>query len=173
MIAALCSTDAKSCYDRVIHWIAMIAMRRIGVPNEPLNSLFETIQKAVHSIAIENNLSKDVYDAAELKKPIHGLGQGNGAAPMIWVMVSAILVKILQKKGHGLQLLSALSNTLTSVTGFMFVDDLDLVESSISPWADDTSITQRMQSTVSRWAGILRASGGKLEPSKSFWYLAK
>lgn len=88
-------------------------------------------------------------------------------------MVSATLVKILQKKGHGLQLMSALSNTLTSVTGFMFVDDLDLVESSISPWADKTTITQKMQGTVSRWAGILRASGGKLEPSKSFWYLAK
>lgn len=28
-----------------------------------------------------------------------------------------------------------------------------------------------MQDTVDQWAGILRASGGTLEPNKSFWYL--
>lgn len=133
VIAALCSTDAKSCYDRVIHWVAMLAMMRIEVPYEPLKSLFETIQQAVHLIVIENNLSPDSYDVAKLKISIHGLGQGNGAAPMIWVMVSAVIILIMKKKEHGVQLTSALSKEVASIVGFMFVDDFDLVEAFESP----------------------------------------
>ena len=32
----LCSNDAKSCYDRIVHSIAILAMRRMGMPIQPV-----------------------------------------------------------------------------------------------------------------------------------------
>ena len=32
----LCSNDAKSCYDRIVHSVAALAYKRIGVPKPPL-----------------------------------------------------------------------------------------------------------------------------------------
>ena len=34
----LCSNDAKSCYDRIIHSIASLAMQRLGLPFSPMKS---------------------------------------------------------------------------------------------------------------------------------------
>jgi hypothetical protein len=43
---ALCSNDAKSCYDRIVHWIASLCLRRIGLQKEPSFEMFKTLQKA-------------------------------------------------------------------------------------------------------------------------------
>ena len=47
---ALCSNDAKSCYDRVIHSIACLAYRRLGVPSPPVLSMLTTIKTMKHYI---------------------------------------------------------------------------------------------------------------------------
>ena len=38
--AAWCANDAKSCYDRIVHSVASICMRRCGVQQEPVPSCF-------------------------------------------------------------------------------------------------------------------------------------
>jgi hypothetical protein len=40
----LCSNDAKSCYDHIIHNVAALCMRRMGLPREPVESMFLTLQ---------------------------------------------------------------------------------------------------------------------------------
>jgi hypothetical protein len=37
---ALNVNDAKSCYDRIVHNIASLAIRRTGMPREPVHSMF-------------------------------------------------------------------------------------------------------------------------------------
>ena len=44
------SNDAKSCYDRIIHSIASIAMRHLGLPLEPVTCMIITIQEMDHYI---------------------------------------------------------------------------------------------------------------------------
>ena len=46
----ICSCDLKSCYDRIGHAFASLAMRRGGAPIEPIISMFRTIQKLVHYV---------------------------------------------------------------------------------------------------------------------------
>ena len=41
---ALCSNDAASCYDRIVHSVASIAMQSTVTPKEPLICMFTTIQ---------------------------------------------------------------------------------------------------------------------------------
>jgi hypothetical protein len=43
---AICSNDAKSCFDRMFHSMTYICcMRRLGIPKCPLLSMFQVIQK--------------------------------------------------------------------------------------------------------------------------------
>jgi hypothetical protein len=40
---ALCSNDAKSCYDCIVHNCASLCMQRVGTPIQPIVSMFQTI----------------------------------------------------------------------------------------------------------------------------------
>ena len=42
--AALCSNDAKSCYDRMVHVVTMMSMVKMGAPIPAMVSMFETLQ---------------------------------------------------------------------------------------------------------------------------------
>ena len=38
--AAIISVDAKSCYNRIVHNVACLSLRRLGIPLEPLIGCF-------------------------------------------------------------------------------------------------------------------------------------
>jgi hypothetical protein len=44
---AMCSNDAKSCYDRIVHSVASLCMRRVGVEEPPIVCMFTTIQNPI------------------------------------------------------------------------------------------------------------------------------
>jgi hypothetical protein len=43
LAGALCANDAKSCYDRIVHDITILAIRRLGMPAAPVTSMFKTL----------------------------------------------------------------------------------------------------------------------------------
>jgi hypothetical protein len=47
---ALCASDLKSCCDRVVHSMASLFMRRVGMPSEPITCMFTTIQDLEHHV---------------------------------------------------------------------------------------------------------------------------
>jgi hypothetical protein len=47
---ALCSNDAKSCYDRIVHSVTALAFCCQGAPKGPVASLLKTLQDAHHKI---------------------------------------------------------------------------------------------------------------------------
>jgi hypothetical protein len=85
---ALCANDAKSCYDRIVHSVASLCIQRIGCPKPVVHSMFETLQQLRHHVRTRYGDSKESYDAAASDIPIQGLGQGNGAGPTIWALIS-------------------------------------------------------------------------------------
>jgi hypothetical protein len=48
--SAMCSNDAKSCYDCIVHSVARLAVQRVGAPVEPIVCMFTTIQNLQHRI---------------------------------------------------------------------------------------------------------------------------
>jgi hypothetical protein len=123
---ALCSNDAKSCYDRIVHWIAALCMRRLGLQKEPTFKMFKTIQLAWNNIATAYGESKRRYGGTRWL-PLQGVGQGNGAGPMIWAVISAVLIAIMKRHGHGISILSPRTRMALYVVCFAFVDDTDVV----------------------------------------------
>ena len=90
--AGICSCDLQSCYDRIVHNFASMAMQRAGAPAAAITSMFETIQKLKHTVRTCHGDSDQSFGGEIWRdiNPLHGVGQGNGAAPAIWAVISTV-----------------------------------------------------------------------------------
>jgi len=141
---AICSNDAKSCYNLIGHTQAAISMQRVGVPKNIINCLFTTLQEAIHRVRTGFGDSKDHYGGRVWLVPIHGIGQGNGAGPAIWAVVSTPLLNVLREKGFGCEVICPLSSTYFRFVGYAFVDNTDVIQSSLNE-SSKTAITLLQQ----------------------------
>ena len=92
---ALCSNDAKYCYDRIVHSFASIAMRRLGAHPQAVTSMLSALQTAIYHIITAFGTS-DTHFGQEQYPPLQGLGQGNGGAPAGWTAVSTPLINMMR-----------------------------------------------------------------------------
>ncbi len=145
-------------------------MRRMGLQKEPTFEMFLTIQKAWHHIATAYGKSVSRY-GGDRSIPLQGAGQGNGAGLTIWAVISAVLIAVMRRHGHGISILSPLTFVALYVVCFAFVDDTDVVHGARDVNSPGEEVLPEMQEVVNRWEGSIRATGGALVPSKRYWYL--
>ena len=168
---ALCSNDAKSCYDRILHSITSLSMRRLGIPEPPIDCMLTCIQKMEHFIRTTHGDSDHAYSSNHTPIPFQGVLQGNGASPSIWVAVSTPLLNMMRQAQHGMQIMTAISKNPSTIVAFAFVDDTDLIQGEIgNPNITAEEVMYDMQQAILRWEGGLKATGGALVPEKSFVY---
>jgi Reverse transcriptase (RNA-dependent DNA polymerase) len=167
---ALCANDAKSCYDRIVHSVASLCMQRIGCPQPVVHTMFETLQNLRHHVRTRYGDSQTSYNAADAEIPIQGLGQGNGAGPTIWALISTPVLNLLRTHGFGIKIISCISGDFLHFVGYCFVDDTDLIE---FPGEITTAamVANSIQNAVDAWEAGIRATGGAIVPDKSHWYL--
>ena len=168
---ALCSNDAKSCYDRVLHSIASLAYRRLGVPNPPVQCMLESIQNMSHHIKTSFGISTITLSKKNTLIPFQGILQGNGASPTTWIIISTPLLNMLRAAGHGAKFKSPISHENTHIVGFAYVDDTDLITYNMTDenisWE---TVGAEMQEAINRWEGGLKSTGGAIVPHKSWVY---
>ncbi len=131
--------------------------------------MFGTIQKIVHKVRTLYGDSSSTYGGEDLKHflfPIQGVGQGNGAGPQIWSILSSTIFFALRKMNCGVHFVSAITKELMHLCGFAYVDDCDMIETASSA----AEVEQRMQKTISLWEDMVTATGGVLDPIKTWWY---
>lgn len=164
------SNDAKSCFDRIVHWIGMVALFRFGIPWSILMMMFGTLQLATHRVRTGfGDYEFPFFPPSWIQ--FQGCGQGNGTGPTIWVAVSAILIRAMQANGFGFQFISALSGLLVMADCFCFMDDSDVIEAAKSVECSGEQIFHSVQKAMNLWSAGVCASGGALNPPKCFWYL--
>ena len=169
--AIICSNDAKSCYDRIVHRVAAQSMYRCGTSKPALICMFSTIQRLRHHIRTLFGDSQISAGTDLWAVPISGIGQGNGAGPQIWAVVSTPILDMLRDAGFGASFKLAVSGNQVSFVGYSFVDDTDLIQTGPTITSTDLDVIPLMQAALSLWETGLRATGGALVPEKSFWYL--
>ena len=162
--------DAKSCFDRVVHWVAQVALRRFGIPWATVDMMFRTLQVSTHRVRTGFGDSSRVFSPPS-EYPFQGCGQGNGAGPTIWVAISSILIDTMEAAGHGFDFLSALDLSLRVAECFCFVDDTDLVEGAVNPEVMGDHLFVQIQKALSLWSECVRSTGGAINPEKSFWWM--
>jgi hypothetical protein len=143
-------------------------MQCIGVNSNPITSMFQTIQSLEHHVRTSFGQSKSFFKQTSAI-PLQGVGQGNGAGPQIWALVSTPVLNMLRSQGLGASFVSALLKLQTTLVGFAFVDDTDLVTSGPDMSIED--VKSRIQESLIAWEGGIQATGGAIKPQKSHWYL--
>jgi hypothetical protein len=159
--------DAKSCYDRIINAIAMLAA------NNALSTHAGVLWAMKYSIKTMFGISDGYYASGE-GKTLFGTGQGSRASPAAWLTISTVLLaslRILVERG----MLFKTPNGTKSVErcSDAFVDDAQngLNDAHLkTPWTLP-ELSQRLEDMSQTWEKLLFCSGGSLEPSKCFYYL--
>ena len=128
---ALCSNDARGCYDRIHLVVAGLAMLRQKIEESGIECMITTLQHLIHIVRTAYGDSETWYGGTPTTKPaLQGCGQGNGAGPQMWVNISSALLDTLRMVGFGAKFISAISHSLVYYVGFSFVDDTDQIQSA-------------------------------------------
>ena len=145
-------------------------MQRAGAPRTAIVSMLTTIRKLRHAVRTAYGDSQHTFGGEDWRHldPLHGIGQGNGAGPAIWAVVSSVLFDYVRDKGYGAKICSPLSKLALHFAGLGFVDDTDIVELGFA--SDDYwEVAARLQKALNLWETGAVTSGGLLVPKKS-WY---
>lgn len=164
----MCSNDAKSCYDRIIHSVAALAYKRIGIPDPPVHCMFRTIQNMRHHIRTAYGDSAFFMDCSGLDIKYQGVLQGNGASPTTWALVSTPVINMLRTANEGTHITTAIREEEIHIVGFAFVDDTDLPVTNTTQVETIEEVRDKAQSCINRWEGGIKATGGAIRPDKSF-----
>jgi hypothetical protein len=101
---------------------------------------------------------------------LQGLCQGNGAAPACCLMLSSLMMSAYKKGGHGYTLISPISGIPIEFLGEIFVYDIDLF-TMLPDIFNTAEVLPIAQANLDKWARLLMATGGALNPSKCYWYM--
>lgn len=124
--SALLILDAKACYDRIPLHLASLCLRRQGLPVSAIKYMMKPIQNMRHNVRTAYGESSISYKAND-QAGYHGILQGNGAGPCIWVMLSTPLLDHLRHEGHGIPTIAG-DGTSRRIPAIGFVDDVNLTE---------------------------------------------
>jgi len=161
--------DAKSCYDRIVIPLAMLASRRLGVPKTVARAHAETLRNMLHRIRTSHGVSEAAYSA--LIDELCGIGQGSGAGPALWVAISIVLIACYKDKADGMEFLDPTGTLEIERWLDGFVDDTEIGMNNFwEPNENIASLVASFQTAVQRWERLLFTSGGALELSKCLWY---
>ena len=169
---SMASVDLKSCYGRITHSPAYLAMTGFSIPKEPVQSMLGTLQQVVHKTKTIHGISECKFGGKEKgdKAAPQGLGQGNGAGPAVWAVVSSRMFQVLHDKGLASSLQTPISNETLELCGFAFVDDSDIIAVS-NTTNDPTDNLLQMQNILDQWEQVAKTTGGAIEPKKCWSYL--
>ena len=143
-------------------------MQRIGAPVAAVESMFTTIQKLKHVVRTSFGDSDQSFGGEEWRElhQLQGVGQGNGAGPAIWAVISTVFFDLLRDKGYGFKLKAPLSKLALYMAGCGFVDDTDIMQIGLKD--DDYHIVpQKLQEALKWWEVCTKDSGGAIVPEKS------
>ena len=163
--------DAKSCYDRIIKPLAMIACIAMGLPLMAAAMHNKTHHGMIHRIKTRHGTLRP-YSGTDTD-PLEGTGQGSGASPSIWLLYSVSLLRAFQQFSRGMICSSPFESLIVTVLAIFYVDDgMPGVSDSQEQIASPLELLMLEAEKVTQsWEKLLFGSGGALEMSKCFTYV--
>jgi hypothetical protein len=136
--------------------------------------LYHAAEPVPHSQGIRTIYGdyKSGYGGTLWTVPYYGVGQGDGAGPAIWEMMSTPVLKMMKDEGFWFMYKTSVNGKELHFVGYSFFYDTDIIQSG-QPGEPFRVMATHMQASMATWEGGLRATGGALEPEKSFWYLIR
>ncbi len=102
---------------------------------------------------------------------MQGFGQGNGASPAGWCVISIVILRAHGAKGHGAHFMAPMSLIRRSLSAILYVDDTDLLHINMDADESIVEVHAAIQRAIENWGRLLIATGGTLKPDKCFYHL--
>jgi len=94
---ALCSNNAKSCYNCIVVLFAALYLCQLGTSTHSVFSMISMLHQMENHICTTFGNSVKNGSHKSVGFPIAGIGQGNGAGCQIWTTVSLPLFKLMNR----------------------------------------------------------------------------
>lgn len=167
--AAITSTDAANCYDRMVHSFISLSAQRIGAPLSILLVLLMPLQESRHYIRTAFGDFASFYGGRK-DIPYQGSGQGNASSSPFWLLVSSSMIDMMRRENVCATFTTAITLTTFLLVMVMYVDDNDIfVTSTQHDGYED--VVHRSQQCLNIWKDTLQVTGGIVRPSKCSWVL--
>jgi hypothetical protein len=164
------SADADKCYDRINHIIMSLLLLAIVEDERSIRAMLLCIQEMRFFQRMGRGDSNTFMENRPSSNPLQGLCQGNGAAPACWLVLSSLMMRVYRKGEHVSTMALPVSGTPIKFMGEIFVDNTDLL-TMLQDVFSVTEILPIAQANLDKWASLLIATGGALNPSKCYWYM--
>ena len=115
------NNDAKSCYDRIIRALGMLACICYGLPLLAAKMHNNTHGAMRHAIKSRHGLLKSYSGTASA--PLEGSGQGSGASPAIWLLLSTTMLQAFGSFSRGMEVIFPFKATVLCILAIFYVDD--------------------------------------------------
>jgi hypothetical protein len=172
--AAMVFNDAAGCYDRVPLALADLAAVGAGCSPSIMQCHTQVQRNMKHFIRTAAGVSRGYFKfdllylittlasgATIFQGILGGIGQGGGGGPILWLLISIILIKALRTLCHGA--------TMTHVLGWLdlllwivsYVDDNTLLQ-TYALGTPHHVIFSDMKKMMTHWHRLLQITGGDL-----------
>ena len=133
--------------------------------------MLETIQEMKFFLRMAYGDSK-TFAGSSIEIKTQGLGQGNGASPAGWCVISIVILRAHGAKGHGAHFMAPMSHVCRSLLAILYVDDTDLLHINMDAEESIVEVHTAIQRAIENWGRLLIATGGtlKLKPEKCFYH---
>ena len=161
--------DASGCYDRILPPLASVHLRALGIQQPIATFLARLMFLAKRYIRTTHGVSAQNIGTTK-NQQLHGIGQGNGGVPAIWLSHLTIMFKALSSVNRGFHIECVDHRTQCNTVGTGYVDDVTLVLSVPKGKSQTTTMVRKLtRQMVQLWENLLFITGGRLEVSKCFW----
>jgi len=151
----------------------MLASQRLGMPSSAIQTHAGVLATMQYTIKTTFGISTR-YIQSTPGSMLFGTGQGSGASPAIWLMISTVLLTALSDLiPRGMYYMSPDQSTVVNRYSDAFVDDTQngLTDAHLRhSWSVETLLSN-LQEMAQTWEKLLFSSGGALELSKCSYYL--
>jgi hypothetical protein len=168
--AAIASVNASNCYDQIAHAMASLVFQSFGVEDTDVVAMLEMIQETKFFLCTAYMDSK-VFAGLLIEIKTQGSGQGNGASPAGWCVISIMILRAHGAKGHGAQFIAPMSQVRRSFLAILYVHDMDLLHLNMEGDESVQEVHMALQWSIENWGKLLIATGGMLKPDKCFFHL--
>jgi hypothetical protein len=168
--AAIASVNAFNCCDQIAYAMASLIFESFGVKSAAVSAMLETIQEMKFFLQTAYMDSK-TFAGSSIKIKMQGLGQGNGASPAGWCVISIVILRAHGAKGHGAQFTAPMSLVQCNLSAILYVNDMDLLHINMDTEELLDEVRTAIQSAIANWGKLLIATGGSLKPEKCFYHL--
>jgi len=163
--------DASACYDRIIIALGMLASQRMGQSRNATLTHAEALQWMRYAVKTVHGISESNYQGT-IFAPLFGTGQGSGASPAIWLLLSVVLMTTIDRLApERMVFVDPETNEEIKRLLDTFVDDTTLGFTDLTGEKSYDELIYRTQAVAQIWERLLFYSGGALNLKKCFYYI--